>query len=304
MKQPKICVAGSANMDLVTSVKRMPAPGETILGTAFHTFFGGKGANQAVMAAKLGGEVTMLAKVGKDVFGKQYLENFKSCGIITDFIGETSEHATGIAAITVEETGQNSIIVVGGANMANTPAEMDAAEEVIHAAGAVVCQLEIPLETTQRFLEIAKAGNVATIFNPAPAQPLPDAIYPLCDYFCPNESETALLTGMQVKTIAEAEKAAQIFLDKGVGAVIITLGGDGALYVSKTKTLHVPALKVKAVDTTGAGDSFLGTFAYFIAAGSDVETALRNAVKASAISVQKAGAQTSYPAYEECGFDS
>lgn len=304
MKQPKICVAGSANMDLVTSVKRMPIPGETILGTAFHTFFGGKGANQAVMAAKLGGEVTMLAKVGKDVFGKQYLENFKSYGIITDHIGQTAEHATGIAAITVEESGQNSIIVVGGANMANTPAEMDDAKAVIHSAGAAVCQLEIPLETTQRFLEIAKAGNVATIFNPAPAQPLPDEIYPLCDYFCPNESETALLTGMQVKTVAEAEKAAQIFLEKGVGAVIITLGSDGALYVSKNKTLHVPALKVKAVDTTGAGDSFLGTFAYFIADGSDVETALRNAVKASAISVQKAGAQTSYPTYEECNFGS
>lgn len=303
MEKPKICVAGSANMDLVTSVKRMPIPGETILGTAFNTFFGGKGANQAVMAAKLGGDVTMLAKVGKDVFGKQYLENFRNYGIHTDTVAETADHATGIAAITVDEIGQNAIIVVGGANMAITPADMDALSESILSAGAAVCQLEIPLESTQRFLEIAKKGKVPTIFNPAPAQPLPDDIYPLCDFFCPNESETALLTGLKVESVEEAERAAQVFLEKGVGAVIVTLGSHGALYVSKTESLHIPAMKVKAVDTTGAGDSFIGTFAFFIAGGSDVKTALKNAVRASAISVQKAGAQTSYPSYEECGFE-
>ena len=267
MNQPKICVAGSSNMDLVTSVKRMPLPGETIHGIDFHTFFGGKGANQAIMAAKLGGRVTMIAKVGNDGFGQQYLENYQSSGLVTDYVSVTDEAPTGIAAITVDEQGQNSIIVVSGANFAMTPSDIEKATPAVREADAALCQLEIPLDATIRFLEIAKDANVLTIFNSAPAQELPEKIYALSDYFCPNETEAALMAGFPVKTIEDAEKAGRLFIGRGAKSVIVTMGGLGSLFVSADKVFHVPAEKVKAVDTTGAGDAYRRII--FLASGID-----------------------------------
>lgn len=302
MNKPRICVAGSSNMDLVTSVPRMPLPGETIHGTGFGTYFGGKGANQAVMAARLGGQITMIAKVGSDSFGQQYIDNYKANGIITDYVSVTAKVPTGIASITVNEQGQNSIIVVGGANNAITPMDIEKAAPAIREAQVAVCQLEIPLESTIRFLEIAKGYHVPTIFNPAPAQELPEQIYQLSDYFCPNETEAALMAGMSINSADDAEKAAKVFLRKGAGAVIVTLGSNGSLFVSDEKTIYVPTEKVRAVDSTGAGDAYIGSMAFFIAAGYPVAEAMKKASHVAAFSVQKSGAQTSYPTYEECGF--
>lgn len=302
MNKPRICVAGSSNMDLVTSVPRMPLPGETIHGTGFGTYFGGKGANQAVMAARLGGQITMIAKVGSDSFGQQYIDNYKANGIVTDYVSVTTEVPTGIASITVNEQGQNSIIVVGGANNAITPKDIENAAPVIRESQVAVCQLEIPLESTIRFLEIAKEYHVPTIFNPAPAQELPEKIYQLSDYFCPNETEAALMAGIPVNSAEDAEKAAKVFLGKGAGAVIITLGSNGSLFVSDEKTIYVPTEKVRAVDSTGAGDAYIGSMAFFVASGYPVAEAMKKASHAAALSVQKSGAQTSFPTYEECGF--
>ncbi len=302
MEKPKICIAGSSNMDLVTSVTRMPLPGETIHGSGFNTYFGGKGANQAIMAAKLGGQVAMIAKVGSDGFGQQYLDNYKANGLVMDYVYVTDEVPTGIAAITVDEKGQNCIIVVGGANNAITPADIERAAPIIRASKAAVCQLEIPLESTIRFLELARSFQVPTIFNPAPAQDLPDSAYQLSDFFCPNETEAALMAGIPVDSLADAEKAANVFLKRGARAVIMTLGGNGSLLVTPEETTHVPTEKVQAVDTTGAGDAFIGSVAYFVAAGLPVTDAMRKASFVAALSVQRHGAQTSYPTWQECGF--
>lgn len=298
----KICVAGSSNMDLVTTVSRMPVAGETILGKGFKTVFGGKGANQAVIAAKLGAEVTMIAKVGDDAFGVEYLENYRSVGLDTRYIRQTATEPTGIAAITVDDAGKNSIIVVAGANGAITPAEIEASREGIRDSKVAIAQLEIPLESTIRFLEIAREENVMTVFNPAPAMDLPTEIYPLCDFFCPNEVEAGMMSGVQVETIEDAQRAAAVFLERGVKAVLMTLGGNGSLYTDGTVTEHVPARKVQAVDTTGAGDCFLGSFATFLASGDDVVTAMRKATLVASISVQRPGAQTAYPSYDEVDF--
>ncbi|MHC1772823.1 MAG: ribokinase [Flexilinea sp.] len=302
MKKPKICVAGSSNMDLVTSVDRMPFPGETIHGRAFHTFFGGKGANQAVMAAKLGGDVSLVAKIGEDSFGMDYMKNFLASGLNTTYVYSTRDVSTGIAAITVDDGGQNSIVVVGGANNAITIADIDNSAPAIREADIVVCQNEITFEATVRFLKIAKEYGVTVIFNPAPAQKLPDELYGLSDYFCPNETEAALMAGFTVDTIEDAEKAGRIFLSRGAKAVIITLGSRGSLFVSGEKAFHVPAEKVRAIDTTGAGDAFIGSMAFFLASGERIEDAMKKASHVAALSVQKSGAQTSYPTLEECGF--
>ncbi len=302
MNKPKLCVAGSSNVDLVTTVKRMPQPGETLMGSAFNTFFGGKGANQAVMAAKLGAEVTMISRIGTDSFGDQYYENYRENGLILDYILRTAEVPTGIAAITVDDSGQNAIIVYGGANQRLKPADVDLARPAIQAAGTVVSQLEIPLETTLRFLQIARESGVPTVFNPAPAHELTDDFFAVTDYFCPNETEASLMAGMAVESFDDAERAAKIFLKRGAKAVVITMGSRGAFYKSANDQFQVPAEMVKAVDTTGAGDAFIGTMAYFIAAGAPIRTAMLNASHAAALSVQKMGAQPSYPPYDECDF--
>jgi ribokinase len=287
MTQPKICVVGAANLDLISYVPRLPRMGETLHGTRFHMGYGGKGANQAVMAAKLGGEVAMVTKLGQDVFGENTLKNFQEWGVDTQHVLFTDQAFSGVAPIAVDSEGHNSIIIVTGANDLLTEAEIEAARPAIAAAQVVVCQLEIPLEITLAALRLARQEGVMTIFNPAPAQAsLPDELYRLSDIFCPNETETELLVGQPVETVAEAESAARVLLERGAGQVILTLGERGSLLVTAGDTSHVPVPSVKAMDSTGAGDAFVGSLAYFLASGKDVTEAMRRANHIAAISVQ------------------
>jgi ribokinase len=281
--------------------------GETLHGTRFHMGYGGKGANQAVMAAKLGGDVAIVTKLGQDIFGENTLKNFQDWGentlknfqdwgIDTQHALFTDQAFSGVAPIAVDPAGHNTIIIVTGANDLLTEAEIEAARPVIAAAQIVVCQLEIPLETTLTALRLARQEGVQTIFNPAPARAsLPEELYQLSDIFCPNESETELLVGQPVGTVAEAETAARLLLERGTGQVILTLGERGSLLVTAAETIHVPAPSVKAMDSTGAGDAFVGSLAYFLAAGQDLAEAMRRANHIAAISVQSSGTQTSFP---------
>jgi ribokinase len=297
MTRPKICVVGASNLDLISYVPRLPRMGETLHGTRFHMGYGGKGANQAVMAAKLGGDVSMVTKLGQDIFGENTLKNFQSWGIDTRHVLFTDQAFSGVAPIAVDPDGHNAIIIVTGANDLLTPEEIEAARPVIAAARILVCQLEIPVETTLAALRVARQEGVTTIFNPAPARPsLPDELYQLSDIFCPNESETELLTGLPVNSQEETEAAARALLERGAGTVILTLGERGSLLVTATDSVHVPATPVKALDTTGAGDAFVGSLAYFLAAGKPLAEAMRRANYIAAISVQSSGTQTSFPA--------
>jgi ribokinase len=304
MTRPKICVVGAANLDLISYVPRLPRMGETLHGTRFHMGYGGKGANQAVMAAKLGGDVSMVTKLGQDIFGENTLKNFQSWGIDTRHVLFTDQAFSGVAPIAVDPDGHNAIIIVTGANDLLTPEEIEAARPVIAAAQILVCQLEIPVETTLAALRVARQEGVTAIFNPAPARPsLPGELYHLSDIFCPNESETELLTGLPVGSVEEAETAARVLLERGAGMVILTLGERGSLLVNAKESVHVPAKPVKALDTTGAGDAFVGSLAYFRAAGKPLAEAMRRANYIAAISVQASGTQTSFPVAAELSPD-
>lgn len=301
MSRPKICVVGASNIDLVSYAPRLPKLGETLTGTRFQMGFGGKGANQAVMAAKLGAEVAMITKLGDDIFGKDTLKNYETLGFATSHVLFTSEASTGVAPIWVDgATGNNAIIVVPGANDLLTPADVEARRDAITQAQIVVCQWEVPLETTLAALRIGRAAGVTTIFNPAPARDqLPTEAYQLSDIFCPNESETELLTGQPVATQEQAEAAARMLLARGAGRVIITLGERGSLLVTAEGAQHVPAPQVKAIDTTGAGDAFVGSLAYFLAAGAPLVDAMQRANQIAALSVQRTGTQSSFPSAAE-----
>lgn len=300
MNRPKICVVGACNLDLISYVPRLPTLGETLHGTRFHMGFGGKGANQAVMAAKLGGEVVMVSKLGKDIFGENTLKNFQSWGVDTRHVHFTDQAFSGVAPIAVDPDGHNSIIIVTGANDLLAEKEIEAARMDIAAARILVCQLEVPLDITLAALRIARQEDVRTIFNPAPAREnLPDEIFKLSDILCPNESETELLTGLPVGTLEESEVAAHVLLKRGIEAVILTLGDRGSLLVSERETVHVPVNQVKALDTTGAGDAFVGSLAYFLAGGKDLPEAIKRANHLAAISVQSSGTQTSFPVRED-----
>jgi ribokinase len=294
---PSICVVGSTNMDLVSFVERMPRVGETILGQRFQMGFGGKGANQAVMAARLGAQVALIARVGQDLFGQNMLENFAAQGIDTTHVSVDDATSTGVAPIAVDAQGQNAIIVVGGANDRLTPEHVRAARATIAACQVLVCQLEVPVETTRAALELARESGATTIFNPAPARAaLPDELIALADVFCPNESETELLTGMPVAGDAEAEAAARSLLARGARAVVLTLGARGALLVTPDEATLLPAPRVTPVDTTGAGDAFVGSLAFFLASGQGLREAVVRAIRIASVSVQSAGTQASFPA--------
>jgi ribokinase len=296
MPHPPLCVVGSSNLDLNAYVHRFPAPGETIHGQRFTTGYGGKGANQAVMAARLGGAVTLVAKIGQDLFGRDMQENFRREGINTDHLYFTDDVATGVAVITVDGAGMNQIIVIPGANGALTPQEVERARATIEAAHVLVCQLEIPLTANLAAMRLARAAGVPILFNPAPVDPdLPDELFALCDILCPNEHEAQLLTGLPVRDLAEAEAAARRLLGRGPRHVIITLGERGSLLVDGESTQHVPAPQVKAVDTTGAGDAFVGSLAFFLGQGVSLVEAMRRANAIAAHSVQFPGTQSSYP---------
>eukprot|EP00164_Ancoracysta_twista_P007596 GFYU01010810.1.p1 GENE.GFYU01010810.1~~GFYU01010810.1.p1 ORF type:complete len:355 (+),score=80.79 GFYU01010810.1:127-1065(+) len=297
--EAKIVVVGSSNVDLISYVKALPKLGETIHGSKFVYGFGGKGANQAVMAGKLSskqGNVTMVTKVGTDVFGQDTLKNYEKCNISLGHVSQTDQAASGMASISVDEDGHNCIIVVAGANNCMTTDEVEKARPAIREAKVVITQNEVPLDVTLAALKIGREEGAITIFNPAPAPAdLSDEFYKYSDYVCPNETECEVLTGQPVSTDEQVEAAAMELLNRGAKNVIITLGERGTLLVTPNGKTRVPAEVVKAVDTVGAGDSFLGSFAYFLANGKTPEEAIKRANHVASISVQGHGTQTSFP---------
>jgi ribokinase len=288
----KVCVVGAANIDLISYVPRLPHVGETLHGTQFRMGYGGKGANQAVMAARLRAEVTMVCKVGRDVFGEGTLENFRSLGVDTRHVTFTDEAFSGVAPIAVDPEGRNAIIIVTGANDLLSSDDLERARPAIGASDVLVCQLELPVETSLAALRIAREVGVRTIFNPAPAREgLAAEFYKLSDVFCPNEPETELLTGMPA-----GEEAARELLARGAGSVVLTLGERGSLVVERdAPAIEVTVGPVQAVDTTGAGDAFVGALATFLAAGWPLVEAAEWACAVAALSVQGRGTQTSFP---------
>lgn len=293
----KVVVVGSINMDLVTRCKRAPKGGETLFGEEFSQVPGGKGANQAVAIGKLGTNVIMLGKIGKDSFGKDMLASMEKNGVNIQHI-EEGEKATGIAKIIVEESGQNRILVVAGANSEVDKEYVDRHLAAIKESDIVVTQLEIPIETVEYTLKKAKEFGKITILNPAPARELSDEIIKNSDFIIPNESELALITGMAVETEEEIKKAGKKLLDMGVKNLIITLGSKGSLHLNRDKCEFHSAYKVKAIDTTAAGDSFIGGVVRELN-GDNISEAIEFGTKVSAIAVTKKGAQTSIPIIEE-----
>ncbi|MFO7323926.1 MAG: ribokinase [Chloroflexota bacterium] len=300
VRHPRICMVGSCNVDLVARVPRTPAPGETLIGSSFKIGFGGKGANQAVMAARLGGDVTVVGRLGRDVFGEDTLRNFREQGINTDYVSFDDELSSGVAVITVDEnTGQNSIVIVPGANYSLVPEGVRAAAPAIQSADVVLCQLEIRLDATLEAFRLAKTAEgrqPLTILNPAPAAELPAELLALTDIIIPNELEAAALTGLPVTTAEQAEAAARALQQRGPRNVIITLGSQGALYVEgDAPARHVAAQAVKAVDTTGAGDAFVGSLAVLLGEGRSLAQAVEQASAIATRSVLQHGTQSSFP---------
>ncbi len=291
----KITVVGSLNMDLVVRSPRIPMPGETLLGRGFVTLPGGKGANQAVAAARLGGEVTMIGRLGTDGFADSLRTSLGADGVDHSQVIPTPEEPTGVALITVDDAGRNTIIVASGANWQVTPADVDAAEAAITGADVLLLQLELPLESVMRAAQIAKAHGVRVVLNPAPARPLPPELLALVDILIPNEPETALLSGLPVEDEAQAHAAAARLLELGVGAVILTLGSRGALLTTAEGSHLVPAFPVTPVDTTAAGDAFLGGLAVALGEGKSLIEAMRWGNATGGLSTTRFGAQPSLP---------
>ncbi len=295
MTRPSIVVVGSSNTDMIIKLDRIPRPGETLLGGEFVMAAGGKGANQAVGAARAGGAVTLVARVGDDMFGARAIVGFKRDRIRVDHIRKDKTAASGVALIFVAKDGENSIAVAGGANARLSPANVRHAAAVISRAKALVLQLETPLETVQAAAAIAAKAGVLAILNPAPARPLPDALLQRVSILTPNETEAELLTGLRVDDDATAGRAARKLLARGVKTVILTLGARGAL-VARGDAIHlVPGFKVRAVDSTAAGDVFNGALAVALAEGKSLIESVRFANAAAAISVTRLGAQPSAP---------
>ncbi len=297
--RPHIVVVGSANVDLTTFTDAFPRPGETIFGREFHLGFGGKGANQAVAARLCGADVSMIARVGDDLFGPATIENFSSLGIDASRVLITPGVSSGVAPIFVDSSGQNRILVVKGANDRLLPSDIDAASGVISQANCVVLQLEIPVETVYHTLKMARGLGIRTILNPAPAQSIDFRELVNADYIVPNESEAEALSGLPVRTLPEAYAAARQLLDSGLSRVVITLGSNGALSAEADEIRHIPPFTVQPVDTTGAGDAFIGSFARFLAGGCTENEAILRANLYAAVSTTRTGTQKSFVTYEQ-----
>ena len=300
-KKP-IIVIGSSNTDMVIRCSRLPRPGETVLGGSFMMNHGGKGANQAVAAAKLGGDTVFIGKVGDDVFGHQTVEMLTSLGIDTRFLGVSATEPSGVALINVDEhTAENSISVASGANGAIRPADIDAAEEVIASASLILRQLEIPIDTVTYAAKMAKRHGVTVVLNPAPApsEPLPEELLENVDIIIPNKTEAEVITGIAIDTPQDELRAIRSLHSKGISTVIFTLGSKGALLCQNGDCEEVPSFKVKAVDTTAAGDTFCGALCVGLSEGKEVRPAMIFANQAAAISVTRKGAQQSVPTRAE-----
>lgn len=292
----KIAVIGSNMVDLITYIDRMPAQGETLEAPGFALGCGGKGANQAVAAAKLGADVLMLTKVGDDMFADNTLANFQRFGIDTRYVQRVPGVSSGVAPIFVQADSHNSILIVKGANAHLVPADIDAAAQALRECSLIVLQLEINVDTVYHAIEFGRAHNIPVLLNPAPALPgLSREHLAHLDFLVPNESELALITGQVVDSPASAHKAAQTLVADGIRHVIVTLGQQGALYVGEEGEFQIPGLSVAARDTTGAGDAFIGCFIHHWSRDRDIRAAMTQAVAYSACSVTGLGTQTSYP---------
>jgi ribokinase len=297
-RAPHVVVVGSCNIDLTFRMKRLPQPGETHPGIGFQLGYGGKGANQAVMAARLGARVTMIGRVGADAFGEGMLANFRAERIDASHVRQDPKQPTGSAAILVDDRGQNSIVVVPGANGAVTVRDLQESAAVIQSADALLCQLEVPAAVTNAALKLARTAGVRTILNPAPAAELPDDLLQQVDVCIPNESELAHLCAAIVAPtdIADLALMAASLLRRGVQTVIVTLGERGALFVDAGGSEQLPAPVVQPVDSSGAGDAFIGAFAVARCKGDSIRDAIMRANSAAAGTVTRLGTQASFPA--------
>ena len=293
-KPPHIAVVGSANIDLTTFADRFPKAGETIFGRKFDLGFGGKGANQAVAARLCGAEVSMVARVGTDLFGPATIENFRKMGINTDYVHQSEGASSGVAPIFVEPDGQNRILVVKGANDLLKIADVEAAAEALKRADCILLQLEIPLETVLYCIDFAKRHNVPCLLNPAPAQALELPRLRGLDYFIPNETEAETISGIRIGDPQSARTCAEKLLSAGLKHVIITLGEKGSLLADNTGAEHVPSFEVETVDSSGAGDAFIGSFAVFRAEGASPREAVGRANLYAALSTTQLGTQKSF----------
>ena len=300
-KRPRIAVVGSANIDLTTFTEKFPKAGETIFGQKFDLGFGGKGANQAVASRLCGADVFMVARVGSDLFGPATIQNFKKLGIDATHVKQIEGVSSGVAPIFVEPNGQNRIWVVKGANDLLKPADVDAAADLLKTVDCMVLQFEIPLETVYYSVGFARKNGIRCIVNPAPAQPVDMNALAGLDYFVPNESEAETITGMPVRNVDEAKKCAEKLLSGGVKRVIITLGANGSLLASREGMEHIAAFSVKSVDSTGAGDAFIGSFAVFLGEGLPEREAVRRANLYAGLSTTGVGTQKSF--YDRARYD-
>jgi ribokinase len=300
-RSPRIAVVGSANVDLTTFTDRFPKPGETIFGQKFDLGFGGKGANQAVAARLCGADVFMVARVGDDLFGPATIENFSKLGIDTTHVKQVEGLSSGVAPIFVEPNGQNRILVVKGANDALKPADVDAAAEMLKAADCIVLQFEIPLETVYYTIAFARKHGIRCILNPAPGQPVEMSALAGLDFFIPNESEAETITGIPVRNVEGAKKCAESLLANGIIRVIITLGASGSVLAGGGISEHVSPFSVNSIDSSGAGDAFIGSFAVLLAEGVAELEAVRRANLYAALSTTGVGTQKSF--YEQKRFN-
>ena len=294
-------MVGSANIDLTTFADRFPRPGETIFGQRFDLGFGGKGANQAVAARLCGAEVFMVARVGSDLFGPATIENFNKLGIDTGHVKQVEGLSSGVAPIFVEPDGQNRILVVKGANDALKPADVDAAADMLKTADCIVLQFEIPMATVYHTIAFARKHGIRCILNPAPGQAVDMRELTGLDYFVPNESEAETITGIAVRNLDDARRCAEKLVGDGIRRVIITLGSKGSLLAGRDLSEHVPAFPVKSIDSTGAGDAFIGSFAVFLAEGAPEQEAVRRANLYAGLSTTGVGTQKSF--YDRQRFD-
>lgn len=291
-----IAVIGSNMVDLITYTNRLPEAGETLEAPDFALGCGGKGANQAVAAAKLGASVMMVGKVGDDLFAPGTLANLQQQGVDTRYVTSAPGTSSGVAPIFVDDQSQNRILIIKGANQLLKPADIDAAADALRACQLIILQLEVPLETVYHAIDFAREAGIKVILNPAPAVNDLDMAYACkCDFFMPNESELAILTGMPVASDEQVRLAGQSLLQQGLKNLVITLGQRGALWLHGEESYHVPSLTVNAVDTSGAGDAFIGCFAQQLVATGDVAAAMQSAVAYAACSVTGRGTQSSYP---------
>ncbi|RLG53963.1 MAG: ribokinase [Thermoproteota archaeon] len=296
---PRIVIVGSVNMDLIVKLRKLPVVGETVIGGTFKMSPGGKGANQAVAAAKLGAESYFVGRIGADDFGKALMENFKRTGVNSEYVTVDRDAHSGVALIMVDQAGKNLIAVASGANSKCSVEDVDRAKDLIEKASVLLLQLEIPVEVVQHAALLAKQGRSKVILNPAPARPLPKKLFELIDVIVPNEVEAEVLTGIPVKDLSSAREAGEKLLGFGTEAVVITLGERGALLVEKEGCDLVPGVSVEAVDTTGAGDAFCGALAFALATGKSLKEAVFIANCAGALATTKIGAQEALPTLKE-----